>query len=512
MNNSPSELLRPFLFATLALSAFAASAADWRDKVDPVLRAELAKGAGAPVRVLIVPHVAAEAQIDIAALSSRTPPKQRPQVVHAALRAQAEATQAGVRAWLRREGIAYQAFSVANAVAATLPADQVDALAKRGDVARIDADPVIRHALPKAEPLQFGKAVTAVELGVTYINAPAVWALAGNPRGGGIVVAGQDTGYRWTHAALKAKYRGWNGVSANHDYQWHDAIHSGGGVCGANAVAPCDDNGHGTHTMGTMIGDDGATNQIGVAPDAKWIACRNMDVGDGTPTTYLECFEFFLAPYPVGGTPGQGDPNQSPHVINNSWGCPAVEGCNSGNWATMQTAISNLTAAGVLVVVSAGNGGSGCSTVSDPPAFFAESFSVGNFNASTGTIASSSSRGPVTVDGSNRMKPEISAPGSNVRSALNSGDTSYTTMSGTSMAGPHVAGAAALLMSAVPALQRQPALVRQYLEQSATPVSSTACSSAGVPNNLYGHGRLDVLAAVQAALAATPEIFLDGFE
>ncbi len=512
MNNLPSERMRCAAFATLSLIALSATAGDWRDKVDPALRAELAKSAGAPVRVLIVPQVDDKARVDIAALSARTPPKLRPQVVHAALRAQAAATQAGVIGWLRREGVEYQAFSVVNAVAATLPPSRLDLLAKRKDVVRIDADPVIRHALPKAEPLPLGKAVTAIELGVTYINAPAVWALPGNPRGTGIVVAGQDTGYRWTHAALKAKYRGWNGVSANHDYQWHDAIHSGGGVCGANAVAPCDDNGHGTHTMGTMIGDDGGTNQIGVAPDAKWIACRNMDVGNGTPTTYLECFEFFLAPYPVGGTPAQGDPNQAPHVINNSWGCPAVEGCNSGNWATMQTAISNLTAAGVLVVVSAGNGGSGCSTVSDPPAFFAESFSVGNFSASTGTLSGSSSRGPVTVDGSNRMKPDISAPGSSVRSAVNSGDTSYTTMSGTSMAGPHVAGAAALFMSAVPALQRQPALVRQYLEQSATAVSSTACSSAGVPNNLYGHGRLDVLAAVQAALVVYPHLFADGFE
>ena len=83
-------------------------------------------------------------------------------------------------------------------------------------------------------------------------------------------------------------------------------------------------------------------------------------------------------------------------------------------------------------------------------------------------------------------------------------------MSGTSMAGPHVAGAAALLMSAVPQLRRQPALVRQFLTQAATPVASTSCSSAGVPNNLYGSGRLDVLAAVQSARAEYT--FTDGFE
>ena len=72
--------------------------------------------------------------------------------------------------------------------------------------------------------------------------------------------------------------------------------------------APCDDKGHGTHTIGTAIGDDGMGNQIGMAPGAKWIGCRNMDQGNGTPARYIECMEFFLAPYPVGGTPAQGDP------------------------------------------------------------------------------------------------------------------------------------------------------------------------------------------------------------
>ena len=144
---------------------------------------------------------------------------------------------------------------------------------------------------------------------------------------------------------------------------------------------------------------------------------------------------------------------------------------------------------------------------------FAESFSVGNFNAATGNLATSSSRGPVTVDGSGRMKPEISAPGTNVRSAVRGSDTSYASKTGTSMAGPHVAGAAALVMSAVPQLQRQPALVRQFLINAATPVSSTSCSSAGVPNNLYGSGRLDAFAAVNAALAwAGLPMFNNDFE
>ena len=112
---------------------------------------------------------------------------------------------------------------------------------------------------------------------------PAVWALGDT--GQGVVVAGEDTGYQWNHPALETHYRGWNGAAADHNYNWHDSIHSGGGSCGHDTTAPCDDYGHGTHTMGTMVGDDGGANQIGMAPGAKWIGCRNMDQGDGTPTT-----------------------------------------------------------------------------------------------------------------------------------------------------------------------------------------------------------------------------------
>src|SRR6185436_20982541 len=101
-----------------------------------------------------------------------------------------------------------------------------------------------------------------------------------------------------------------NGSSANHDYNWHDSIHSAtGNPCGVNLVAPCDDYFHGTHTIATAVGYDGNNNQVGMAPGAKWIGCRNMDAGNGTPTTYLECFEFFVAPYPVTGTVGQGNPS-----------------------------------------------------------------------------------------------------------------------------------------------------------------------------------------------------------
>jgi subtilisin family serine protease len=125
--------------------------------------------------------------------------------------------------------------------------------------------------------------------------------------GAGIVVASADTGVRWTHNALKPHYRGWDGTNADHDYNWHDSIHdSVGNPCGNDSPFPCDDLAHGSHTTGTMIGDDGTGNQIGMAPGAKWIGCRNMDANAGTPARYIECMQWFLAPTRIGG----GDPTQ----------------------------------------------------------------------------------------------------------------------------------------------------------------------------------------------------------
>ena len=197
---------------------------------------------------------------------------------------------------------------------------------------------------------------------------------------------------------------------------------------------PCDDQGHGTHTMGTMIGSEG-DNQIGVAPDAQWCACRNMERGYGTPFTYIECFEWFLAPTDLNNE--NPDPSKAPHVINNSWGCPPTEGCNPDNFELMNIVVNNLRAAGIVVVVSAGNDGSGCGSVYTPAAIYEGSFSIGA-TRSNDTIAGFSSRGPVWSDGSNRLKPNVCAPGTNVRSSVPGGGYDYS--SGTSMAGPHVAG------------------------------------------------------------------------
>ena len=337
------------------------------------------------------------------------------------------------------------------------------------------------------------------------INADDVWELG--IRGEGVVVGGEDTGYEWHHPALINQYRGYdkNVDTVNHNYNWHDAIHaldphnpdSTLNPCGLDVKEPCDDRGHGTHTMGTMIGLDSA-NQIGVAPDAKWCGCRNMERGWGTPFTYIECFQWFLGPTDLNNE--NPDPSKAPHVINNSWSCPVVEGCDSSNWEVMNLVVNNLRTAGIVVVVSAGNSGSSCGSVSTPAAMFEGSFSVGA-TAMNDTIAGFSNRAPVVVDSSFRLKPNVSAPGVFVRSAsLNGG---YVHSSGTSMAGPHVAGVVALMISANPALAGKVDIIEDIIEQTAIPKTTDQDCGAipgwQVPNHTYGYGRIDALAAVQAA-------------
>jgi subtilisin family serine protease len=233
-----------------------------------------------------------------------------------------------------------------------------------------------------------------------------------------------------------------------------------------------------------------------MAPGAVWIGCRNMNNGFGTPATYLECFEWFLAPYALGDEPADGNPALAPDVTNNSWGCPPSEGCAV---ATLQAAVDAQRAAGIFTVVSAGNKGSGCSTVVDPPAFYDGAYTVGALNTGFDTIATISSRGPVTVDGSGRLKPDIAAPGTSIRSSVPG--NGYGNLTGTSMAVPHVVGAVALLWSARPDLRGEIELTEDLINQTAYHINTSACFSSAWPNNVYGFGRLDVRATVNRALA-----------
>jgi len=438
-------------------------------------------------------------QADLSGAASLPTKAEKGRFVHQTLLEKAQSTQGPILQWLRDRNIEYRSFYIVNAILVKGGHQLAETLAARPDVARVTGNPDIHNDLPQPGPVEVSplapRTPATIEPGIVYTHAPDVWALGF--RGETVVVASADTGVRWTHDALKPHYRGWDGINANHNFNWHDSIHdSVGNPCGNDSQEPCDDFFHGSHTTGTAIGDDGGTNQIGMAPGAKWIACRNMDQGTGTPARYIECMEFFLAPYPLNCTPNEGDPSKAPDITINSWGCPTSEGCVVGD--ELQAAVEAQEAAGIQMVVAAGNGGSGCSTVSDPPSFYDASYTVGALNTGTDTIASFSSRGPVTRDGSNRTKPDITAPGTNTRSASNTCDSCYTFASGTSMATPHIAGAMALLWSAIPSLQHQIEASRDVLDNSAVEIDSAACPPGGPtpPNNVYGWGRVDIAAAV----------------
>ena len=477
--------LRALPLAALALACGSALAAD----IEPRVLAQARQDGRAEALIVM----ADQAQPALAPLAPDADYRARRRALVDALRARADHQQAAVRGWLDAHGVEYRPYWISNAIWARLSAQELAELALRGDVARVAANPAYPLQLP-AEPLgPMPNEIEAIEWGVNKIRAPEVW--AEGFEGQGIVIAGQDTGYDWDHPALINHYRGWDGSAASHDYNWHDSIHnSSGNPCGNDSPQPCDDHGHGTHTAGTFAGSDGGSNQIGVAPGAKWIGCRNMNSGDGTPARYIECMEFFLAPTDLAGQ--NANPDLAPDVINNSWGCPASEGCTPAD--ILETAVDNLVAGGIMFVASAGNDGSGCSSILTPPAIYDSSFVIGS-TTSSDAMSGFSSRGPVS--GSGLIRPDVSAPGSNIRSSVPGGG--YGSMSGTSMAGPHVAGAAALLMSVNPALKGHPDQIAQILRDTAVPISvNQTCGGIGPdtwPNYVAGYGRIDAYAAAQAA-------------
>lgn len=478
--------MRVIVAVLLALSVLGgrwAAAPPAAGKVSAWVSAHTAAGQEAEFLVVL------SQQADLSGAAALPTRRARGRYVYETLWQTAQATQDPLLRWLAANDVPHRAYYIVNAIWVKGDAAVAEALAARADVARLEGNPAIANSLHVASSAA-ATAPNGVESNLSYVKADVVWALGYT--GQGIVVGAQDTGYQWDHPAVINQYRGWNGTTADHDYNWHDSIHTNNLDCAGDSPEPCDDHGHGTHTLGTAVGDDGAGNQIGVAPGATWIGCRNMNEGVGTPATYLECFEWFLAPYPVGGGPQDGEPDLAPDVTINSWGCPPSEGCDDVN--VLRDAVEAQRAAGIFTVASAGNSGPNCSTVNDPSGIYDAAYTVGALNKGTDTLANFSSRGPVTVDGSGRPKPDLAAPGTSIRSSyLNN---TYASLSGTSMAVPHVAGAVALLWSARPALRGDVNATEILLNYAAHDLPASTCGSSGVPNHSFGFGRLDVLAAL----------------
>ena len=459
--------------------------AQWKHKVDAELLDRAASGHTSFLVVL-------KEQADLSAARNLPSKTAKGTWVVQRLMETAEVSQSSLRHELKQLELDYQPFWVANMMMVRGDLDVVANIAQRDDVARIENNAGYLRELPATESAKFSG--NQISWGVDHINAPAVWNMGYT--GQGVVIGGQDTGYDWDHPALRDQYLGWDGSSVDHNYHWHDSIHSGGGSCGPDSPEPCDDGSHGTHTLGTMVGDDGAGNQTGVAPGARWIGCRNMDQGNGTPTSYAECFQWFLAPTDLAGEGP--DPSRSPHVINNSWGCPDFEGCNDPE--VLRVIVENTRAAGIFVATSAGNSGSGCQSINTPAAIYDASFTVGS-TRSNDAISGFSSRGPVSIDGSFRLKPDIAAPGSSIRSTVPGG---YGNKSGTSMASPHVAGLVALMISADPKLAGDIDRLEEIIRNTALPLTSTQnCGTFPgdtVPNAVFGYGRIRADKAIEEVL------------
>ncbi len=422
-------------------------------------------------------------QPDVSAAKQIDGIDERRRFVYEQLVAAADERQAPLRADLDRLGVAYRPYYLVNAV--EVEGNRLLAwwLRRRPEVDRVIPSYVLRP-LPGRPATASGEAARpdTPQWNLTQIGAERVWDAFG-VRGAGITIGQSDSGVELTHPELNDSYRG---ETTGHDYNWFDPWFG--------SPFPTDTNGHGTHTLGSAAG-----NTVGVAPDATWFACANLQRPLGNPAVYLDCLQFMLAPWPAGGDPFvDGRPDLAADVLNNSWGCPSLEGCDA---PSLEPAVAALRAAGIFVVVSAGNEGlGGCGTIGDPPAIYDQVFSVGAVNE-RGEVSLFSSRGPVAADGSSRIKPDMVAPGEGVLSAMP--NQTYGFNDGTSMAGPHVAGVVALVWSANPALIGQIDETERILQETARPLGrlSDACGRAETPNNVEGYGLIDAFGAVEMALA-----------
>lgn len=414
---------------------------------------------------------------------------QRRTSVYQTLTDHAHTSQAEIRRTFDRFGIHYTPYYLVNALEVDGGALVRLYLLTRPEVDRVLASPQLRPLPEQPGPISSDSTRLPENAGwnIKMIGADKVWAEFG-VTGQGIVVGQSDSGVDGTHPALKDSYRG---ATQGDDDNWYDPWNQ--------TRTPHDSQGHGTHTLGTVLGSGG----IGVAPGAQWIGCVNLARNLGNPAVYLNCMQFMLAPFPQGGDPFKGDPARGAQVLNNSWGCPAIEGCDPN---ALKPAADALRAAGIFVAVSTGNDGPGCGTVNSPLALYDSVFSVGAVDPA-GALVQFSSRGPVMVDGSERVKPDIVAPGAGltpdtgVVSAVPGGG--YASLSGTSMAGPHVAGVVALMWSADHTLIGDIDRTEQILIQTATrniPLRSLNCSGTELPNDDYGYGIVDAYAAVKMAL------------
>lgn len=280
-----------------------------------------------------------------------------------------------------------------------------------------------------AEAAKGGRRTTPWNL--SLIGAPTAWRQGA--RGKGVTVANVDTGVDVANPNLASKFRGYdpdNGFTQETNY--YDAYAANRKV-GSRDRQPVDDVGHGTHTMGTMVGDDGVGSPIGIAPDAKFIAARGLTKKGGDVVSLLKSMQWVVAPKDHWG---QEHPEKGADIVNNSWGGMTAD-------FDFTAALRNMADAGVVNVFAAGNAGRFApdQTLGDP-GMWEDVVTVGAVDRH-GDVTDFSSKGPSPV--TRDYKPDVVAPGHQVVSALPGG--TREAWSGTSMATPHVAGALAVVDS-----------------------------------------------------------------
>ena len=423
----------------------------------PDLQAEVAQS---PASARITAIVVLRDQANLADLASQPLSAQKKRAVVSRLRARAASTSPEVEAVLTRRGLGGELrlearYWIFNGLAVSASPAALQELAALPQVKAILPNTVVYP--PVVEP-----ASGPPQPNLTQIGAPDMW--AAGYRGQGVVVASLDTGVDVTHPDLAAQWRGGSN-------SWYDPY-------GQHPITPTDtavSGGHGTETMGVMVGGDLSGTSIGVAPAAKWIAAKIFsDTGTADSVHIHLAFQWVLAP--------GGNPADAPQIVNSSWDYPPSQvHC----YLEYQPDLESLRAAGILPVFAAGNYGPNLSTDASP-ANNLPALAVGAVNGAD-SIASFSSRGPTTCGdgGVERIFPALVAPGVGIyTTSLNHG---YAAVSGTSFSAPHVSGALALLLS-------------DYAGWTATDLQTALLASvkdlgSSGPDNDFGYGRLDVVAA-----------------
>ncbi|WP_326849213.1 S8 family serine peptidase [Bacillus pumilus] len=401
------------------------------------------------------------------------------------LRATSEKTQEALLTYLQKELKKKQvkeihSYYIVNGLAVTGTKEVMEKVAAFPEVDQVlpnETRQIHRPVDLKTKPKKQMKAVGGVEWNISQVHAPEAWALGYD--GTGTVVASIDTGVEWDHPALKEKYRGFDPAHPNeptHEFNWYDAT--------TGSEAPYDDLEHGTHVTGTMVGSEpDGKNQIGVAPGAKWIAVKAFSEDGGTDADLLDAGEWILAPKDEAGNP---HPEKAPDVVNNSWGGgPGID-----DW--YKDVVNAWRAADIFPEFSAGNtdlfnpGGEG--SIANP-ANYQEVFATGATDQDN-KLGSFSLQGPSPYG---VMKPDIAAPGVNIRSSI-PGKGYEDGWNGTSMAGPHVSAVVALLRQAQSDLSVEE--IEQILIDTAKPLTDQQFTES--PNNGYGAGLVDAREAITA--------------